>query len=541
MARVLIVDDEKCIRFTTGEFLKAAGHQVVLAATANEARSALSEHTFDVVLSDIVLPTDSGVALLREIRRTAPSVRVVLMTGEPDVETVTEALRCGAYDYLSKPFHKEALLRTVANAATVKALSDDLSKSQEENRRYRRELEALVAERTRMLEQTEEQLRQSQKMEAVGRLAAGVAHDFNNLLTVMQACAGFLRRRFCPNGEPCEDLSELDAAVRRAAALTQQLLLFSRQETREPVALDANDMVSSLRRMLARLLGEDVVVELDLAPDLPPMAADPSHLEQIVVNLAVNARDAMPQGGDLFIRTSHVSLRADQSTQFIESDGFQGGDFVVLTIRDTGMGMAPNTVSRVFDPFFTTKERGGGTGLGLSTVLGIVKQHDGRIALQSKPGRGTEFRIYLPVYRDAAPAGPAAKPEADDLRGTGTVLLVEDEPHVRRVVANYLNNLGYEVRALESGSVAREVSDDELDRIDLLLTDVIMPGIDGPQLARELQTRRPELDVIFMSGYAEERLSHLSLPAQDTRRFLHKPFSARELATALYAVRQGKQ
>ena len=374
------------------------------------------------------------------------------------------------------------------------------------------------------------QVAQATKMQVVGQLAGGVAHDFNNILTAIIGHCDLMLMRHTPGDIDYDDIQQIKSNSNRAAGLTRQLLAFSRQQTLRPQVLQLPDVVSEVSHLLKRLLGETVELVVKHGRNLGPIRADPGQLEQVIINLAVNARDAMlPEGGTLTIQT--YSVKADQVAE-LGSDILPIADYSALSVTDTGTGIAPNILGKIFEPFFTTKEVGKGTGLGLSTVYGIVKQSGGFIFADSKVGEGTRFVIYLPVHREEKPAGrsrSAGKAKKDELWGSGTVLLVEDEPMVRSVAERALTRHGYKVVTADNGEDALEVLRSG-ESIDLLITDVVMPGLDGPSMVREARKTWPDLKILFMSGYAEEQLRK-SIDIENVN-FLPKPFSVTELAEA---------
>ena len=375
------------------------------------------------------------------------------------------------------------------------------------------------------------QVAQATKMQVVGQLAGGVAHDFNNILTAIIGHCDLMLMRHTPGDSDYDDIQQIKSNSNRAAGLTRQLLAFSRQQTLRPQVLQLPDTVSEVSHLLKRLLGENVELVVKHGRSLGPVRADPGQLEQVIVNLAVNARDAMAEkgGGTLTIQT--YSVKADQVAE-LGSDILPIADYSALSVTDTGCGISPGVLAKVFEPFFTTKEVGKGTGLGLSTVYGIVKQSGGFIFADSKVGEGTRFVIYLPVHREdatAAKSRKSAKSKESELWGSGTVLLVEDEPTVRAVAERALTRHGYRVITADNGEEALEVLA-RGEEIDLLLSDVVMPGMDGPTVVREARKSRPELKILFMSGYAEEQLRN-SIDV-DNVNFLPKPFSVQELAEA---------
>ncbi|QIL02949.1 response regulator [Sphingomonas sinipercae] len=376
------------------------------------------------------------------------------------------------------------------------------------------------------------QVAQATKMQAVGQLAGGVAHDFNNILTAIIGHCDLMLMRHTPGDSDYDDIQQIKLNSNRAAGLTRQLLAFSRQQTLRPQVLQLTDVVAEVSHLLKRLLGETVKLVVKHGRNLGSIRADPGQLEQVIINLAVNARDAMVEngGGTLTIQT--YAVRSDQVAE-LGSDILPIADYSALSVTDTGCGIEPKVLGKVFEPFFTTKEIGKGTGLGLSTVYGIVKQSGGFIFADSKVGEGTRFVIYLPVHQveaDASKAAPVAKPKPNELWGSGTVLLVEDEPMVRTVAERALTRHGYTVMTANNGEEALEVLSHSGDDIVLLISDVVMPMMDGPTMVREARKDRPELPILFMSGYAEEQLRR-SIDL-DNVAFLPKPFSVQELAEA---------
>ena len=452
------------------------------------------------------------------------------------VEDVTEFLRLKQHGSEQERLTAELQSRAVRMEAEIYHRAQEIQEANRELRRLKDELEDRVRERTADLERTlealrhsEDQLRQAQKLEAVGLLAGGIAHDFNNLLTAMLGYASMVRARLKPGDPSLRDVDEVLGAAERAARLTRQLLAFSRQQVLEPKVLDLNTVITDLGRMLRRLIGEDIDLVTAPAPELGRVKADPGQLEQVLMNLAVNARDAMPDGGKLTIETANVDLDEGYGR---EGADVRPGRYVMLAVSDTGCGMSASVRARMFEPFFTTKERGHGTGLGLSTVHGIVKQSDGHIEVYSEPGHGTTFKIYLPQVEGplgALDAPDPAVPGAGRLEGSETILLVEDEEVIRRVLRTSLEMHGYTVIEAGDGSEAIASCERRDQPLDLLVTDVIMPLMNGPDLAHRVAAIRPDLPVLFMSGYTDRALIHQGLRRSGTA-FIQKPFTPEALA-----------
>src|SRR5436190_3842483 len=424
----------------------------------------------------------------------------------------------------------------------VTAIEDEQDRDQEAAIVY-----ALETTQQRTLEN---QLAQQQKMETIGRLAGNIAHDFNNLLGAIMMATDFLLNAHRPTDPSFQDIMQIKQNANRAASLVRQLLAFSRKQTLRPQIIDLGEALSDLTVLLRRLIGENVSLDVPQVRDLWPVKADVGQFEQVVINLAVNARDAMPLGGKLTLRTSNV--RAEDSARF-QAKGMPLGEYVLVQVEDTGTGIAPEVIDKIFDPFYTTKDIGKGTGLGLSTVYGIIKQTGGFIYVDSEVGRGTTFRIFLPRHIPAAddvespqlpettaPAIAGAISAADevmrtaatDLTGEGTILLVEDEEGLRALNARGLQSRGYTVVQAGNGIEALEELERRGGLIDLVVSDVVMPEMDGPTLMRELRKRNPEIKIIFVSGYAEDAFDK-SLSDRKQFKFLAKPFTLKQLVTVV--------
>jgi len=385
----------------------------------------------------------------------------------------------------------------------------------------------------------EDQLRQSQKMEAIGQLAGGVAHDFNNILTVIHGHAELLLAEGHLNEPAWHSAEQIAQAAERAATLTRQLLAFSRRQVMQPHQLDMNEVVGNMTKMLSRILGEDVALQMHYCPQPALVEADAGMMEQVLLNLAVNSRDAMPQGGLLVIR---IALREVEPARLEAHPEGRPGQFVCLSVVDTGCGIAPENLRRIFEPFFTTKEVGKGTGLGLATVYGIVKQHQGWVEVESQPGKGATFRVFLPL--SSGPGGKAPEDQSAQALvrgGTETILVVEDEGPLRELVCRYLGRCGYRILQAETGAKAMELWHGHRDEIDLVLTDLVMPDrMNGRELAERLWAERPQLKVLFTSGYSAEVVGK-DFVLRPGLNYLQKPFQPQKLALVVRDCLDGAQ
>jgi signal transduction histidine kinase len=464
----------------------------------DEALRLMAGERFDVVLLDLSLPDSQGLDTVRRLLPACAGVAVVVLTGLQDEETGLAAVREGAQDYLVKgEGNGQLLARTLRYAVERKRAEDVLRK-------------------------TEEQLRQAQKMEAVGRLAGGVAHDINNMMTVVTGFTDLLL------GAPPPDelqqrgmLEEIQKAGERAVTVARQLLAFSRKQMVQPVVLDLNGVVTGMEKMLRSVIREDIQLITRPDPALHPVKADLGQIEMVLLNLAVNARDAMPRGGRLTIETANVELDAGVWPTEFEAEP---GPYAYLAVTDTGCGMDEKTRAHLFEPFFTTKEAGMGTGLGLATVYGIVKQWGGQIAVYSEPGQGTTFKIYLPQVAGRV-AAPASAPEGPgDLHGRETVLVAEDEEGVRRLARRVLEEKGYTLLEARDGAEALRIALQHPGPIHLLVTDTVMPEMNGRELSQRLLHSRPGVKVLYVSGYSENVIVHHGVLDPGIA-FLQKPFT----------------
>jgi CheY-like chemotaxis protein len=373
-------------------------------------------------------------------------------------------------------------------------------------------------------------------MESVGRLAGGVAHDFNNMLSVILGHAELAMDQTDQTHFLYEDLREIYQAAERSADLTRQLLAFARKQTISPRIMDLNETVEGMLRMLRRLIGEDVDLVWEPEAQVWPVKMDPSQVDQILANLCVNAKDALPGGGKIVIETTTRTLDAAYCH---DHAGFLPGDYVVLAVSDNGCGMSPDIQANLFEPFYTTKEVGRGTGLGLATIYGIVKQNNGFINVYSEPGTGTTFRIYIPRHEREAAAESRIPPAPVEMRGTETILLVEDEPAILKMTRAMLMNMGYRVLTAESPAAALRMSETLTETIHLLLTDVVMPGMNGRELAERLVRLWPELKVLYISGYTANAIAHFGVLNKGLN-FIQKPFSAKDLHMGVRKALEGE-
>ena len=501
--RVLFVEDSTADTELMVRALKAGGFEPVHERVETTAglRAAL-ERPWDVVLSDYYLPELEAPAALALVRERTTDVPFLVVSGSVGEDAAVAAMKSGATDYVMKD-RLQRLAPAVERAIEEAAV-----------RRDRRRLEL--------------QLLASQRLEAVGRLAGGVAHDFNNVLTAVLGSTELLILDTPAGVAKREELEIIREAATHAQDLIRQLLAFSSRQTLKPVVLDLNHLVKNVGKMLRRLIGENIKLVTEPGTELDSVCADPGQLEQVLVNLAVNARDAMPQGGRLTIATANLHVAEGAAA------ALPPGHYVVLRVTDTGTGMDEATVERAFEPFFTTKPKGKGTGLGLATVYGIVRQSGGQVEVESAPGTGTTFRVYLPRVVEAAdqPVGGAV---AAPTRGAETVLVVEDDEHVRLLARKVLEQAGYRVLVASGGPEALAAAESFEGPIDLVMTDVVMPEMSGRALTRRLTQRHPGLKVLYMSGYSDEDIAQHGVFEAGIP-FIKKPFSPAVLTQKLREV-----
>ena len=478
--------------------------------TRAEFLDALRQGGFDIIVADYSVPGFDGAAALTLAHKLRPDVPFIFVSGTLVEEFAIDMMQRGATDYIFK--HRLGRL--------VPSIHRTLRELEERMERKRAE---------QALHLSEKQFRQAQKMEAVGRLAGGLAHDFNNLLTVIMGHSQVLLGELPTESLVRPKIEEMQKAGERAATLIRQLLAFSRKQALEPKVLCLNTVVLNLESMLSRLIGEDIQLAIRSDPKPGHVKADPGQLEQVIMNLVINARDAMPNGGLLAIETSEVHLTR---TPMHRLKPLPAGSYLKLTVTDTGCGMDTETLSHLFEPFFTTKEESKGTGLGLSTVFGIVTKSGGGIDVWSQVGHGTTFDIFLPTINPETSAGQTHDHHQEIRRGSERILVVEDEQLVRDLVRDELTKIGYHIVEAKNGIEACLVATQESGQFDLLLTDVVMPAMNGRELASRLHLIFPNLKVLFMSGYLDDVSVNIGLEHHQTA-FLQKPFTPDILANAI--------
>ncbi len=501
--RILLIDDDEDDYLITEDLLYDIGeqkYQLDWAASYLSATDAIARREHDIYLVDYRLGQETGLDVMRWAIANNIDTPFILLTGQGDHRVDMEAMEAGAADYLVKGQMDARLLE----------------------RSIRYAIERHRGQKVQL--QLEAELRQSQKMEAIGHMAGGIAHDFNNILTAIMSYVSLAKREIEPDSTIYQRLVGIEETSMRGASLTGQLLTFARRQVTVPRLVNLNDVILNLDKLLRRLITADIELVILPAPDLGIARVDPGQLEQILINLVVNARDAMPDGGKLTISTQQMFVDVEQTRHFVD---FETGSYVVLQVRDTGTGISEEVKSRIFEPFFTTKELGKGTGLGLATCYGIVKQSHGHIDVESELGAGSVFTLYFPCVKNAqtkAPGTAVSSPE--DLKGgKETILVVEDEPALRQIIAEFLEQHGYHILTAEHGEDALRLVENNGDlQLDLLVTDMVMPRLGGTSLAEAMKKRQPNLKVMFMSGYADEMITHQEWLSENTK-FIQKPFT----------------
>ena len=522
--RILIVNDAPDQLQLMSVIMQQAGYTVATAFDGLEAFEVAQQAQPKLIISDVCMPRASGIELTRMIRasdnlQTTPILLVsAVRRGK---ENATKGLVAGADDYVEAPYDPMSLVAKATRLMERRCAAELL-----------KALEREKAEALKALRESEERLLLSQKLEAVGQLAGGIAHDFNNLLTAILGYCQLSLRHLQERDPLRRNIEEIRKAGERAASLTRQLLAFSRKQVMQPLVFDLNSVIGDLEKMLRRLIGEDIELKTRLRPDLGNVKADPGQIEQVILNLVVNSRDAMPSGGKLTIETANCYLDEAYALQHI---AVVPGAYIMLAVSDTGVGMEEETRKHIFEPFFTTKEQGKGTGLGLATVYGIVKQSGGNIWVYSEVDKGSTFKIYLPRVDEEAEEYKRSDAVADSPKGTETILLVEDDEMVRRLAREVLQTNGYQVLELDTGELAAMVCREHEGQVHLLLTDVVMPAISGPELANQLQSSYPDMRVLYMSGYTDDAIVRHGVLEPGTN-FIEKPFTPEALARKVREV-----
>ena len=510
-SRVVVVDDHAPVRRNLRQLIEIRGSYEVVGEGSNgaEAIEIVDELRPDIVLMDVNMPEMGGIEATEAIKANHPQTKVLALTAFGDMSSISSMIKAGAEGYLLKGGRADELMSSLDAVARGRvALGDQV---------------AIGA--IREYADLEARYLQAQKMEAVGRLAGGIAHDFNNLLAIIDNYARFVVDDLDEGDPKRRDLNEIVSASERARQLVRQLLAFSRNDRTYPEVIDLNSRIRDVDSMLERLIGEDIRLESHLAEDVWRVEVDPGRLDQCLMNLVVNARDAMPNGGCLTIATANVTLGADEAAT---QPDLQPGDYVCLTVSDDGVGMTPEVVDQVFEPFFTTKPKELGTGLGLSTVFGIIKQAHGCIVIDSKVGEGTRFHIYLPKTTESSRQPVLTPPVTFDFPvREGIALVVEDDEQVCRLVERILSRNGYTVLTAHGGEDALDFLRRHPLEIDVLVTDVVMPGMSGKELAEHIANIQPAVKVVYMSGHSDEILAHHGIAEGET--FLPKPFDQNEL------------
>jgi two-component system cell cycle sensor histidine kinase/response regulator CckA len=501
--RVLFIEDSEDDAALQVRLLRQAGYDVAYTRvqSADELKTAL-ERPWDIVISDYSMPHFSGTEALKVVREKGVDIPFIFVSGTIGEEAAVAALKVGAQDYLMK----------LNLGRLIPAVQRELRESDE--RRQRKRLE--------------EQVHQLQRFEAIGRLAGGVAHDFNNVIGAIMGWAEIGANAAYPGGDLQDKFLKIRSQADRASGLTRQLLAFARRQTLQPCNTNLNELAKETLSLLRNVIGERIEIQLQLAQDLSVIWADPGQIEQVLMNLSLNARDAMPDGGRLLVETQNVWVGEDYQRAHPYA---LPGNYVLLRVLDTGVGMDTETLTHIFEPFFTTKEIGRGTGLGLATVYGIVKQHKGFVDVDSTPGQGTAFRVYLPLGN--GPAEISEKPAFFTMRGgSECILIAEDNDDLRDAAQEILQSLGYRVIAAKDGEEAVRIFEQQSEAIDLVFLDVVMPKLNGTDAYLRMVTRKPGLPVLFTTGYASE-VSLVPITTREKAKVLQKPYGSQYLAQKL--------
>ena len=511
MLKIMIIEDEKNHFELMEHAIKKEFPDAVvdLCENVDAGLKRLEQTGRDIIIADYLLAGMSGLEFLQELKRREIDAPVIMVTGHGDEGLAVKAMKLGAFDYVVKMGNFFEVIPQIIRKAI-----------------YDRELKAKMREAEEEKEKLQAQLLQAQKMEAIGILAGGIAHDFNNILTAIQGYTDLAMMKMDEADPLYRDLKQIDLSATRAANLTRQLLLFSRRQPMEFTPINLNTTVDNLLKMLNRLIGEDITIKTELEPELWTVKADAGNIEQAIMNLTVNARDAMPEGGTLTITTENVNLDEDYCKTYTYA---RPGRFVCLTIEDTGIGMDKETIPHIFEPFFSTKGAGKGTGMGLSVVHGIVKHHEGWVNVYSEPGQGSTLKIYLPAVSLKPEEEPEDAISQKDLQGSGeNILLVEDEEGVREFATSALHENGYVIYEAASAEEALDIFEKEKGNFDLVFSDVVLPGKGGLELIDQLLSQKPDLRVLLSSGYTDQK-SQWPVIRKRGFRFLQKPYALTDL------------
>jgi len=564
-ATILAVDDTYESLALLEKILTSAGFHVLVADSGELALAAVAANPPDLILLDVRMKGMDGLEVCRQLKAHDETKRIpiILISAFANEKEWVEGLQLGVSDYITKPFKSEELLMRVKTHMTLsranvtleqqaaelcqineqlqseiimrQRVEDDLRRNLDRAERSRLAMLSNLEDRKRMEAEKsvlEVQFQQAQKLEAVGLLTGGVAHDFNNLLTTIIGNAELAIGEVGKDSPLHEFLEDIKGAGERAAALTRQLLAFSRKQILQPEVVDLNEVMANVERILRRVIRESIEIKIILSPDLGQVYVDVCQMEQVLMNLAVNAQDIMPEGGKLIFETSNAELDETYARTHI---GVTPGRYVLLAVTDTGFGMTKEVHAKIFEPFFTTKEKGKGTGLGLSTVYGIIKQSKGNIWVYSEPGKGSTFKVYLPRVEETARIKEEAEEVAESLQGSETILLVEDDGMVRNTTLKILQKYGYSVLCARGGEEALHICRQHKAPVQLMLTDVVMPGMNGKELAKRLEELRPEIKVLFMSGYTDNAIVHNGLLDKGIA-FIPKPLTPMGLARKVREV-----
>jgi len=521
---ILCMDDEEMIRITIGDFLEDCGYTVYLAKDGKEGLEIFREKTPDLLLVDLRMPEVNGFEVLSAVAKESPHTPIIVISGTGILRDAVEAIRLGAWNYITKPIEDMAFLEHSVKEALDKA------RLQRENIEYRENLEKMVLERTKALEEAHKQLRQAQKMEAIGTLAGGIAHDFNNILSAIIGYTEISKVKLGPESDVHKELNEVYSAGIRAKDLVSQILAFSRQGEQEFFPLILHPIAKEALKLLRSSIPATIEIKQDIHK-CGTVMADATQIHQVMMNLCTNAYHAMEaEGGELEVGLRDVELGEQDVVPYPE---LNPGPFIQLTVSDTGSGMPPSIVERIFEPYFTTKEKGLGTGMGLSVVHGIVTSHGGAISVESEPGAGSTFHVYLPrVERKNEKKTDQDKPLP---KGNERILIVDDEKPLAELGRQMLVKLGYGVVAMTDSLESLELFREDPDRFDLVITDMTMPHLTGDKLAKELMMIRPDIPIIISTGFSkqmdEDRAKEMGIKA-----FAMKPLVMRDLANTVRDV-----